>query len=371
MKVVLCIITLVFLNLNVSLICAEEPVKIAAIFSKTGKAALGNLPALNGIRFGVKELNQKGGLLGRPVALLEFDNKSTAIGSKMAAKKAVKANVITAFGALWSSHSLAMAPVFQKAKIPMITPGSTYPQITLVGNYIFRTCFIDSFQGKILAKFVFQDLKMRTVGVLINANSKYSEGLAKSFIEYFKRHNGKVLFEENYLEQTIDFSNLISKIKKFEPEILFLPDHIKDSGYIIKQTRDRKILTPFIGGDGWSNDLYKITGDEITGYFYSLHWYQDSPGEKSRKFVADYKQYFKKFDDRDALSYDSVCLFADAVHRAGSFKPSEIRDALAATQNFNGVTGSITFNENGDPIKPAVILKFEKGTSVYVKTISP
>lgn len=371
MKLLSMFITIVLLILNGSLTYAEETVKVAAIFSKTGKTALGNAPALNGIRFAVKELNQQGGVLGRHLELLEFDNKSTAIGSKMAAKRAVKANVLTVFGALWSSHSLAMAPVFQAAKIPMIAPASTNPQVTLTGDYIFRTCFIDPFQGKILAKFVFQDLKMKTAGVLINANSKYSEGLAKSFVQSFKSQKGKILFEENYLDQTVDFSFLIAKIKMFHPEILFLPGHIKDSGYIIKQTRDNKISTIFIGGDGWNDDLYKIAGNKIAGNFFSEHWHQESSAIKSRQFVAKYKKYFQNFDSRDALSYDAVCLFADAVNRAGSLEPVKIRDALAATKNFKGVTGNITFNDNGDPIKPAVILKFDKGTSIYVKTVAP
>lgn len=371
MKFLSLIITMVFLILNVSLTSAEETVKVAAIFSKTGKAALGNVPSLNGIRFAVKELNQQGGLLGKQVELLEFDNKSSALGSKLAAEKAIQANVVITFGALWSSHSFAMAQVFQAAKIPMITPASTNPQVTLVGDFIFRACFIDSFQGKVLAKFVVQDLKMKTAGVLINANSKYSEGLAKSFIEYFKGHNGQILFEENYLEQTVDFSSLIAKIKTFQPEILFLPAHDKDAGYIIKQTRDSKILTPFIGGDAWSNDLYNIAGNKIEGNFFSHHWHQKSSENKSRKFVTKYKKHFQNLDDRDALSYDTVFLFADAVHRAASLAPAKIRDALAVTKNFKGVTGNISFDKNGDPIKSAVILKFDKGTSVYVKTVAP
>jgi branched-chain amino acid transport system substrate-binding protein len=264
-----------------------------------------------------------------------------------------------------------MAPLFQAAKIPMIAPASTNPQVTLTGNYIFRTCFIDPFQGRILAKFVVKDLKMKTAGVLINANSKYSEGLAKSFIEYFVSQKGEILFEENYLEQTVDFSPIISKIEVFQPEILFLPGHNKDSGYIIRQTRDCKIFTPFIGGDGWSNDLYKIAGKGIEGNFYSLHWHKDSAGIKSRQFVKNYKKHFQEFDDRDALSYDTVCLFIDAVNRTQSLDPVQIRNALASTENFQGVTGKISFDKNGDPIKSAVILKYDKGGSVYVKTMEP
>ena len=371
MKLLSVFVTAIIVFTSVSFLEAAERVKVAAIFSKTGKAALGNLPALNGIRFAVKEINQQGGLLGKQLELIEFDNHSTAIGSKLAAKKAVKANVIIVFGALWSSHSLAMAPILQAARIPMISPASTNPQITLVGDYIFRTCFVDPFQGKILAKFAFQDLKLKTAGVLINADSQYSEGLAQYFIKQFKSQRGKILFKEHYLEQAVDFSSIIHNIKKFQPEILFLPGHNKDSGHIIKQTRNSKIFTPFIGGDGWSNDMYNIAGNIIEGNFYSLHWHPDKDDEKSRQFVDAYKKYSPEFDDRDALSYDTVSLFADAVNRAASFDPVQIRNALALTKNFQGVTGEISFDKNGDPIKSAVILEYHKGSSIYVKTVLP
>ncbi len=350
---------------------AAGTVKVAAIFSKTGKAALSNAMALNGVRFAIEELNEQGGVLGHQIELIEFDNKSTALGSKLAAKKAVKAGVVTVFGASWSSHSLAMAPVFQAAQIPMISPVSTNPQVTLVGNYIFRICYTDPFQGKLMAGFAIKDLKAMTAGVLINASSKYSEGLADFFIQSYRSQGGKILFVDNYLDKTADFTPILEKIKSLQPEVLFHPGHTKVSAFVLKQARGIGIKTTFIGGDAWNDNMFKLAGSVIEGSYYSTHWHQDSTGAKNRQFVEKYRRLSRKFDPGSPLGEDCVFLFADAVRRAGSFNPERIRDAISVTRNFQGVTGNISFDKNGDPIKSAVILMFENGSSVYVKTIDP
>ncbi len=371
MKILQLFIAIMLLLFSLSSAHAAGSVKVAAIFAKTGKTALYTTSVINGIRFAIKELNLQGGVLGKQLELLEFDNQSSALGSKIAAKKAVQSKAVIVFGAHWSSHSLAMAPVLQAAKIPMMSPTSTNPEVTLVGDYIFRICFIDSFQGRVMAKFAIQDMKAKTACVLINANSKYSEGLAQYFIKNYQSQGGKILFKEYYLDKTADFSLLLKKIKTFQPKIIFLPGRSKDSGLIMKQARNNGISTIFLGGDGWSDDLYKTTGNIIEGNFFSKHWHRDSASTKSREFVEKYKIHFTRLISENALAYDSISLFADAVLRAGSFDPAKIRNAIAKTQNFQGVTGYITFNKNGDPIKPAVILKFAKGTSLYVKTINP
>jgi len=365
------VITFLFTTFSSSFAESGETIKVAAIFAKTGNAVLGNSTALNGVRFAVEELNQQGGVLGKQLELLEFDNKSTSLGSKLAAKMAVKAKVITVFGANWSSHSLAMAPVFQAAGIPMISPFSTNPRVTLVGDYIFRICYTDLFQGKIVARFAIQDLNAGTAGVLINANSAFSEGLANLFIQSYRQQGGKILFVKHYLEKTADFTPFLDEIRTFRPEVIFLPGHIKDSSFIIKQARIGGIKSIFIGGDGWNESMYKAVGSVIEGNYYANQWHQDGSGQKNRRFVEKYRHRSRDFDAGSALGEDAVFLFADAVRRAGSLDPTRIRDAIAATRDFPGVTGNISFDRNGDPIKPVVILKFEKGASIYVKTIDP
>jgi len=351
---------------------ATEQVKIASIFAKSGRDSLGNKSTIEGIRFAVQELNQQGGLLGKQVEILEFDNQGTALHSKQAALKAVNAGVIAVFGANWSSNSFAMAPVLQAARIPMISPFSTNPGITLVGDYIFRVCFIDSFQGPVMAKYAFQDLKAKTAAILINADSRYSEGLAEFFNQCFQKQGGQILFTADYLQDTDNFALYLDKISLLQPDVVFVPGHATDSGRIIRQAREKGLSVTFLGGDGWDNTMYDYAGSAIHGNFYSGHWHKNIDNQTSRQFAKKYQQKFGKLADAgSALAFDVIFLFADAVNRAGSLKPAGIRKALAATRNFDGVTGNITLNDNGDPIKPAVILKFAKGTSVYVKTVMP
>jgi branched-chain amino acid transport system substrate-binding protein len=350
---------------------AGQTIKVAAIFSKTGKAALSNTHALAGIRFAIKDVNQQGGVLGKPIELVEFDNQSTALGSKTAAKQAVAAGVVTAFGASWSSHSLAMAPIFQNARIPMISPNSTHREVTLAGDFIFRVCYTDPFQGRLMANFAFQDLKAETAAVLVNVDRKYSEGLADAFIRSYGHQGGKIVFVEDYLEKTADFTPILKKIQTVQPQVIFHPGHTKVSAFVLKQARDMGILTPFIGGDAWNDSMYGLVGNLIEGSFYSTHWHPDMPGKKNRQFIERYQQRSRTFDPGNALSEEAVLIFRDAVGRAKSIDPVKIRNAIAATENFIGITGNIRFDQNGDPIKSAVILKFEKGGSVYVKTIAP
>ena len=364
------LILLIFLT-NSNAVQSTQSVKVGAVFAKTGKMAFGNTEALNAVRYAIEKINNQGGVLNRKLTLIEFDNHGTAIGSKIAAKKAVESGVVIVFGANWSSHSLAMGPVLQAAQIPMITPISTNPKVTLEGNYIFRICFTDPFQGIVLSQFATNDLKAKSAAVLTNVDDKYSEGLARFFIEDFKRNGGQIVFVENYLENTSDFSSFFEKIKQFEPDVIFHPGHTKMSAFVLKQARKQNIAIPFLGGDGWNDTMYKIAGSSIEGNYYSNHWHQDQKGLKSVQFVKEYKE--KNWDAHPvcALAEDCVFLFADAVKRAQSFDPVLIRDAIAATENFKGITGSISFDENGDPIKSAAILKFEDKRSVFVKSVEP
>ncbi len=354
-----------------------EPVRIAAIFPETGEAvqsAIGGVsPELLGTRQAVKELNRQGGLLGKQLLLIEYDNKSTALGSKTAALQAIKDGVIAVIGSSWSSLSLGMAPVLQAARIPMIAPISTSPEVTLVGNYIFRACFIDTFQGSVMADFARTDLRARTAVVFTNTGEVYCMDLAKFFISQFTRGGGKILWEGDYLADATDFTPLLKKLQHLNPDVIFLPGMPRDSGFIIKQARKMGITTKFLGGDGWGGEMYDYGGKMIEGNYFCAHWHTQSSGEKSRLFVkASQDLYGPDMFQGIALSYDAVMLLADAVKRARSIEPAKIKDALADTKAFTGITGEITFDENRNPInKSAVILKFENGATRYVKTINP
>ena len=352
---------------------AKEPIKIAAIFAKTGIAA-GVVEEYNLVSIAVDEINKKGGVLGRKIEVIEFDNKSTAIGTKQAALEAVKLNVTAVIGAVWSSHSLAMAPTLQKAGIPMITPNSTNPKVTLIGDYIFRTCFIDPFQGKVMATFARQEIGAKTSVILTNINSDFSIGLSESFKKTALEKGLQILSEEKYLEKAADFTDIIQKVKALKPEVIFLPGYSRDSSLIIKQARKMGIRSIFLGGDAWNDTMFEYAGKSVEGSYFSGCWHMNVSFPKGKQLRNTYmKKYGKeKMGLYLPLVYDAVMVLADAIERAGSLDRKKIRDALASTKDFECATGTITFDENGDPMnKDAVILKLDKGSIAFVKSIKP
>ena len=368
------IMSLICCMIMVSGIEASESVKVGAILAKTGNAALSNLLHLEGIRFAVDEVNARGGLLGKQIELIEIDNTSTAIGSKIAAQQAVEEQVIAVIGASWSSHSLAMAPVLQDAKIPMISPLSTNPRLTSIGDYIFRACFTDAFQGKVMAQFAFQDLQAKSAAVLSNIGNQYSIQLSEVFMKEFQERGGAILLHADYLQEATDFTPQLEDLVSLQPDVIFVPGYERDSSYIIKQARQMGLVMPFLGGDGWGTLMFDETyavPDRYDNYC-SGSWHQDKPSSKSRQFVKNYTAKHATIESGGiALAYDAVMLLADAVERANSLRPEDIREALATTENFEGVTGNITFDEYGDPTKSAVILKLANGSWEFVKTIEP
>ncbi len=354
---------------------AAEPVKIAAIYAKSGIAGKDNAPSVQMVELSVEEINNQGGLLGRPVKLIILDNKSSPIGSSMAARKAVQLGVPAVIGAAWSSHSLQIAPVLQQAKIPMITGTSTNPKVTRIGNYIFRTCFIDSFQAQAMAQFAYTELGARKAIVLEIINEEYSLTLAELFSKSYQQYGGKVILKESYENDAVDFANILKKVKTLHPDVVYVPGYARDSGLLIKQAASMEIQTTFLGADGWAGPLiYDIGGNALEGNYYSAHWHHDVSFPQSIHMKKMYYQKYKsKIPSINApLSYDAVMLLADAINRAGTFDRARIRQALAETKGFQGATGTITFDEHGDPLnKPVIIIKLGKDAPEYFKTIQP
>ena len=320
------------------------------------------------------KINTDGGLLGIPLEIIVIDNHSTPIGSRIAAKKAVDENVQAVIGAEWSSHSIPVAKVMQKAKIPMISPVSTKPSITRIGNYIFRACFTDSFQGRTLGSFAYNGLKARTCAVMVNISEDYSITLSQFFIKYFTMMGGKIPYQCYYKNKTIDFSHCLTNIQTQVPDIIFIPGYYLDSGLIIKQTAKMGIKTRFIGGDGWEGPICRYAKNALEGSYFSTHWTPSFQSCQSRRFKNMYKAEFgyNTIAPFAPLAYDAVMIFADSVKRAGSLNKEKIRDAIAKTKNFKGATGTITFDEYGDPLeKPVNIMKFDNGQWKFFKTINP
>ncbi|MBI9089444.1 MAG: ABC transporter substrate-binding protein [Desulfobacterium sp.] len=351
---------------------AGEPIKIGVIFARTGPATPDSGSGFNAARFAAHEVNRAGGVLKSPIQLLEFDNKSTPLGSRMAARNAIAQGAVCVIGAAWSSHSLAMARELQKAKIPMVSPSSTLPAITLVGDHIFRGCYTDAFQGKVLANFALEDLNARTAVVLTNTNSRYSMGLSRHFSRHFQK-KGKLIWEGDYSRNATDFSTLLTQVLAFDPHVVFIPDHFRESAYIIKQAKKMGIKAIFLGGDGWIKTMYRYGGNAIHGSYRTVPWDAHGADENGQLFIRRYtKEYPEPVETNTAHTYDAFHLVVDAIKRAGSATPASIRKALAETKNFQGVTGTITFNSNGDPInRPVIILRFDNKGSVLHKRVTP
>lgn len=353
---------------------ANEPIKIAAIFPKTGDTIF-NLeedPHFRAVGFAVEELNRKGGLLGRPLVVSEYDNQSSGIGSKKAAERAVQDGVIAVIGSGWSSHSLAIAPVLQAAKIIMISPDSTHPDVTRNRDYVFRVGFIDSFQGALLANFATNSLHAKTAIVLTNIHETYCIELSKHFIESFSKNGGEIVWQADYDKEPSDIGLLVENLTATHADIILLPGTDRDSSLIIKKSREMGLSTTFLGGDAWGDRMYSYAGTTIEGSYFSSHWHKDKNDPKSRDFVKAFSSKHGVIPEAEAaLTYDAVMLLADAVKRAGSLDGPLIQGALAATANYEGVTGVISMDEHGDPMKPGVILQYREETSVYIDSVTP
>lgn len=349
----------------------EETIDIAAIYALTGLAAEANALAIRGVGYAVDEINKEGGISGRKINLSVFDNQSTPIGSTVAAKQAAAANVVAIVGPDWSSHSIAVASVAQTMGIPMISSLSTNPKVTKIGNYIFRICFTDDFQGKVIAKFARQDLNATTAVIFVDVTSDYSLKLSEIFRKNFEQLGGRILLELEYKLKQLQFDEKIKKAVKAHADVIFIPGH-DESGLIVKQIQDAGSASIFIGGDGWSTPaFFRKGGSELKHGFYSTHWSVHLDTDQSRAFAKKYNIHSEKPYDNMALGYDAMMLLAAAITQAESTDRKKIRDAIANMRSFKGVTGTINFNDHGDPVKSAVLMEIKNGKLHYLKTLEP
>jgi branched-chain amino acid transport system substrate-binding protein len=356
---------------------AVEPIRIASVFAKTGAGAEENSPNYRIVALAAKQANAQGGLLGRPVEVVDFDTGSTALGARQAALDAVKSGVVAVIGPSWSSQAMAMGPVLQKAGIPMIGPTTTAAEVTGIGDFIFRACYTDALQAKALARFAFEDLQARRAVVVTIAGDVYSEGLSDAFSQGFGALGGTVAMRMRYLQNAMNFEEQVSVIGEMSPDLVFVAGYTRDSGLLLKQARGAGLRMPFLGGDGWTALEHYPYLDPAKGEnYYVSHWHHEFDSQANRAFV---KLLFDEFGPRaltmidagNANAYDAFGLVADAIRRADSAEPAAIRDALAATEQFPGATGYISFKNSRDPSKALVILRITPDTVEFVKTVEP
>ncbi|HEV7798094.1 MAG TPA: ABC transporter substrate-binding protein [Pyrinomonadaceae bacterium] len=346
-----------------------DKVRIGVFMSLTGDTANFGISSTNGIKMAADEWNTAGGINGKQIELLVQDDRSDASEAATIVTKFVTQDQVHAIiGEVASSRSIAAAPIAQNAHIPMLTPSSTNPEVTKKGDYIFRSCFIDPVQGAAIAQFGAKSLGAKRAALMVDRKQDYSTGLEKVIRDVFTRLGGQIVLTQSYQSGDQDFNAQITDIKGANPDIVFVPGYYGDVGLFAKQARDKGLTVPLLGGDGWdSPSLYKIGGAALNGCYFSNHYSPDDPDPLVQKFVSDYKSRYGTVPDAlAATAYDAARIMFDAIKRANSLEGPAIRDALAATKDFPGVTGKVTFNENRDAVKPIVMIKIEEGGKFVV-----
>ena len=350
------------------------PIKVGEFASLTGKEATYGQASHKGTLLAVEEVNAAGGVLGRKLELLTEDNQSKAGDSATIVKKFISRDkVVAILGEVASTRTLEAAPIAQNAKIPLISPSSTNPKVTETGDYVFRACFIDPFQGTVMAKFARDTLKIRRVAVLTSVSNAYSVGLAKYFKQRFTADGGTVVLEQKYAEGEKDFRAQLTAIKAAKVEGVFVPGYYAEAALICRQAQDLGLKVPLFGADGWeSPELVEIGGKAVEGTYFATHYSPENNDPVVAKFNARFRQRWGDVSDTlTGLGYDSVMMLVDAIRRAGTTEPAKLRDALAATKNFPGVTGTITLDADRNPTKSAVVLMVKNGKFVFVESIAP
>ncbi|PAW65454.1 MAG: ethanolamine utilization protein EutJ [Opitutia bacterium Tous-C1TDCM] len=368
---------LLFLTLAATALAlrAAEPIKVGEFASLTGKDATFGQSQHKGIVLALEEINAAGGVLGRKLEVIAEDNQSKAGESATAAKKLLSRDkVVALLGEVTSSRSLEVAPLAQSAKIPMIASGATNPAVTQKGDYIFRVCFIDDFQGTVMAKFALTELKAKKVATLTSVSSAYSVGLAKYFKETFTAGGGTVVAEQKFNEGDKDFRAQLTAIKAANVDAVFVPGYYTEAALVARQARSLGINIPLFGGDGWESEkLLEIGGAALNGTYYSTHFTPENKEPAVAVFVKKFKARWNNEtpDAYAALGYDSLYILVDAIRRSGVTAGPKLRDAIATTRNFSGASGVTTLDKDRNASKPATIIAIKDAKLHFHKTVAP
>ena len=329
--------------------------------------------AVNGATLAVEEVNAGGGLLAQPCRLVIKDTHSVPEDAVAAVADLIdKDKVIALVGEIASDRSLAAATVAQSRGIPMLTPGATSDSVTAIGPFIFRACYTDKFQAAVMAKFA-RSIDVRRAAILSDQSNPYGKGLADIFKRDFVEHGGEIVAEEAYRAGDTDFTIQLNAIKDKNPEIVFLPSYYAEAALVIKQARKAGIEAPFLGTDGWdSQEFLRVGGAAVDNCYFSSHFSSERSAERVKQFSEAYAaKYGAPPPPLAALAYDAVHLMASAVTRAGNGQPEAIKDALASTRDFGGVTGTITFDDFRNPQKPGIVIRVDEGKFSYLETVAP
>jgi branched-chain amino acid transport system substrate-binding protein len=352
-----------------------DEIIIGEFGSLSGSEATFGISSTNGLKLAVEEMNNGPKLLGKNIKLITYDDQGKPSEAQTVVQRLIKNdNVVAVIGEVASSRSKAGAPICQQNKIPMITPASTNPEVTAIGDYIFRVCFIDPFQATVVSKFIINTLKLKKVAILKDVKNAYSTGLSDFFEKEFKNMGGEVVIVQSFQAGDKDFKAQLTAIKAANPEAIFIPAYYTDVNLISIQAREIGITVPLIGSDGWESE--KLTEgkakDALEGCFFSTHVSTENPDPSIQNFITKYKAKYNMMPDAMSfLAYDAGMILFDAIKRAGSTDPEKVKNELAKTKDYSGVTGKISINEQRNAIKPAVILEIKGGQFKYKETVQP
>lgn len=355
-----------------------ETIKIGVNLELSGNVASYGQGLNEGLELAVEEINKEG-IDGKKIELVKFDNKSDAAEATSGALKLISQdNVSAIIGAATSTNTLAQVQIAQDNKVPIITPSGTNPDITFkddkLNDFIFRTCFIDPFQGQIAANFAAENLGVKNAAILIDSASDYSKGLANAFTEAFEAKGGKVIAEEAYMAKDTDFNATLTNLKSSNPEFVYIPGYYEEVGLILKQAKELGLDAAFMGGDGWdSPTLVELAGaDSLQKSYITNHYSSGDTDEEIQAFVKAFEAEHNKTPDAfNALGYDTGYLLADAIKRAGSADSEAIQKALEETEALPLITGDLTYDEKHNPVKSATILTFKDGKQVFEAKVNP
>jgi branched-chain amino acid transport system substrate-binding protein len=355
-----------------------DTILIGHVGSLTGSEASFGNSTENGIRLAIEEINAKGGIKGKRVAAKTYDDQGKPEEAAVAATRLITQDKVTVLiGEVASSRSLAMAPIADANQVPQISPTSTNPRVTRDGDkvrpFVFRVCFIDPFQGTVMAKFAREHLKLKRVAILRDIGSDYSVGLADFFKKKFEELGGTIVNDQSFKTGDQDFKAQLTTIKGKAPEMIYVPGYYTEVALLARQARELGIKVPLGGGDGWdSAKLYEIAQGALDGSFFSNHYTDENPDPLIQNFVKRYREKFKETpDSMAALGYDAALVAFDAMSRATDLSGPAVRDAIAATKGFPGVGGTITIDADHNAVKSAVVLGIEKNKAKFVAAVDP
>jgi len=360
---------------------SSNEIKIGANLEMTGSNATFGKSASNGATLAIKQINSKGGILGKQLSLVVADNKSEAAEAANGMQKLITQDkVVAVIAPIASSSVIAGAQVNQDNKVLAISPTASNPKVTVdpatnkVREFMFRAAFIDPFQGSVMANFATKTLKAKTAVIFIDNSSDYAKGLGQFFKETFIKNGGQIVGEEAYLAKDTDFKSTLTKIKVLNADVVFVPGYYQEVGMLIKQAREIGINVPILGGDGWdSAKLPEIAGEQaLNNTFFANHYSPDDNSESIKTFVDAYKAEYKETPDAfAALAYDATMMVIEAIKRANDLDTVKIKDELAKTKDYNAVSGMITLNETHDAVKSAVIIEMKDGKQTFKEKINP